>query len=600
MADLPKRVWSGKKQVYSWKKPVWVKDWKLWVYDPNFEEVNNWQYYSPNRWGNLSSDAELQIYDDKDSLNPTDIGTFEDWLESTYQFVDYDSTVLKSWKVKDWETPVAPTDPTREHYTFTGWNPTVWPINKNTTYSAVYAIDTFTVNIWVNNPDYGDVSMSSLWSVPYGTAISASDNVLTIGETTITATAETWYQFSSWGALPATVTENLTITATFEAITISYADWSDWTQLRNKIRDQLPEEVDVMMMSGAKKVQTIGQTSTDIGWLWGWEWFGDWEVFVAVLSNANVDVLWIAVKTEQELWWYEELQTLRDAFMSPDDEMTDAIWNQVMWWFITTLTVTTSWWETTISDGSQSIIIDTTSHAMRYGADYYDWTDNTATEYALCNTNWWLVDGTYQYETSDQETTDWNNLVASIKAKGIVNATITHDVANWEITMANGQWSMTIMDKNIGATEYLWQTPNNDALAYWDYYCWGWKTPFVTLPTNPNEDDWQQVQTIAPAGYHIPTINELRALVNMFTAVRPNAHSGDDFKDTFKMPFAGQRGSWDAVVHGQGNNGEYWSSTPYNSDEAYYLQLDSSIIVTQNHTYRSFGDPVRCFKDLAN
>lgn len=222
MADLPKRVWSGKKQVYSWKKPVWVKDWKLWVYDPNFEEVTNWQYYSPNRWGNLSSDAELQIYDDKDSLNPTDIGTFEDWLESTYQFVDYDSTVLKSWKLKDWETPVAPADPTREHYTFTGWNPTVWPITKNTTFSAVYAIDTFTVNIWVNDPDYGDVSISSLWSVPYGTAISASDNVLTIGETTITATASEWYQFSSWGTLPATVTENLTITASFEVAPVSY------------------------------------------------------------------------------------------------------------------------------------------------------------------------------------------------------------------------------------------------------------------------------------------------------------------------------------------------------------------------------------------
>lgn len=218
MADLPKRVWSGKKQVYSWKKPVWVKDWKLWVYDPNFEEVTNWQYYSPNRWGNLSSDAELQIYDDKDSLNPTDIGTFEDWLESTYQFVDYDGTVLKSWKVKDGKTPTAPTDPTREHYTFTWWNPTVWPINKNTTYSAVYAIDTFSVTISVNDADYGSVNVSSLSNVPYGTAISASDNVLTIGETTITATASEWYQFSSWGTLPATVTEDLTITASFDAI----------------------------------------------------------------------------------------------------------------------------------------------------------------------------------------------------------------------------------------------------------------------------------------------------------------------------------------------------------------------------------------------
>lgn len=216
MADLPKRVWSGKKQVYSWKRPVWVKDWKLWVYDPNFKEVTNWQYYSPNRWGNVSSNAELQIYDDKDSLNPTDIGTFEDWLESTYQFVDYDGTVLKSWKVKDGETPVAPANPTREHYTFTGWNPTVWPINKNTTYSAVYAIDTFTVTFTVNDPSYGSVNPSSVANVAYGTAISSSNNTLTIWETTVTATAAEWYRFSSWGTLPATVTEDLTITATLE------------------------------------------------------------------------------------------------------------------------------------------------------------------------------------------------------------------------------------------------------------------------------------------------------------------------------------------------------------------------------------------------
>lgn len=216
MAELPKRVWSGKKQVYSWKKPVWVKDWKLWVYDPNFKEVTNWQYYSPNRWGNVSSNAELQIYDDKDSLNPTDIGTFEDWLSSTYQFVDWDGTVLKSWTVKDWETPVAPADPTREHYTFTGWNPTVWPISKNTTYSAVYAIDTFTVTFTVNDQSYGSVSPSSIANVPYGESITAGNNAITIGETTVTATASEWYKFSSWGTLPETVTENLTITATFE------------------------------------------------------------------------------------------------------------------------------------------------------------------------------------------------------------------------------------------------------------------------------------------------------------------------------------------------------------------------------------------------
>ena len=290
MADLPKRVWSGKKQVYSWKKPVWVKDWKLWVYDPNFEEVNNWQYYSPNRWGNLSSDAELQVYDDKDSLNPTDIGTFEDWLESTYQFVDWDGTVLKSWKVKDGETPVAPTDPTREPtaqytYTFAGWNPTVWPINKNTTYSAVYTstVNSYTIIfrwydssilqqsevaygetpvyegetpthpsdvqytytftwwspvIWpvtgtqeynpvflptVNNYTitatawtWGSVSPVSV-TVPYWTTTSTANNVISFSNgSSITATPDSWYDFDSFSWVPATVTGDATITATFE------------------------------------------------------------------------------------------------------------------------------------------------------------------------------------------------------------------------------------------------------------------------------------------------------------------------------------------------------------------------------------------------
>ena len=44
-----------------------------------------------------------------------------------------------------------------------------------------------------------------------------------IGSNEITATAGTGYEFSSWGTLPATVTGDLTITATFigELYTIS-------------------------------------------------------------------------------------------------------------------------------------------------------------------------------------------------------------------------------------------------------------------------------------------------------------------------------------------------------------------------------------------
>lgn len=77
-------------------------------------------------------------------------------------------------------------------------------------------MNTYTVTIVTNDATYGTVSPASV-TAPYGTSISALNNALTIGETTVTATAESGHAFSSWGTLPETVTENLTITATFEA-----------------------------------------------------------------------------------------------------------------------------------------------------------------------------------------------------------------------------------------------------------------------------------------------------------------------------------------------------------------------------------------------
>lgn len=138
MADKPKRVWSNKSLVFSGKKAVWKLWDKLWVYNPTFKEVESWQVYPSNSWKNVSATDELQIYD---SLNPSNVGTFEDGIVATYTFKDYDGTELKTWTVKDWWTPVAPTDPTREWYTFTGRDPTVWPISKDTDYVAQYEED---------------------------------------------------------------------------------------------------------------------------------------------------------------------------------------------------------------------------------------------------------------------------------------------------------------------------------------------------------------------------------------------------------------------------------------------------------------------------
>ena len=143
----------------------------------------------------------------------------------TITFVDEDwTTELDSQELDYWATPVyAGETPTKEAtaqytYTFSGWTPAIATVTADATYTATYEseVNQYEVAIASSDETMGTVDVGSV-TADYGTSITASDNVLTIGETEITATAETGYVFSSWGTLPETVTEDLSITATFEA-----------------------------------------------------------------------------------------------------------------------------------------------------------------------------------------------------------------------------------------------------------------------------------------------------------------------------------------------------------------------------------------------
>ena len=293
-----KRLWDteNKKTVRAiptWdphkKFQVWTDDdgSHLYVYaNSKYEELNTANAavseYWPTVWKTLD-DETVGYYLTNE---PTDLYNWDSGDEVAYTFKDYDWTVLKTGKVDEWQTPTPPADPTRSPtaqytYTFAGWNPTVWPISKKTTYTATYTAtvnkyditfvdedwtteldsqeldywatpvyagetptktgytfsgwtptiatvtadatytatyeaNSYTITIASNDETYGTVDVASV-DADYGTSISASSNVLTIWETEITATAEAGYVFSSWGTLPETVTEDLSITATFEA-----------------------------------------------------------------------------------------------------------------------------------------------------------------------------------------------------------------------------------------------------------------------------------------------------------------------------------------------------------------------------------------------
>ena len=336
---------------------------------------------------------------------------------------------------------------------------------------------------------------------------------------------------------------------------------------------QSQEQVDVMEVDWSHKVtKKWKKLIADWWYLAWWRWRDMWssywggEVLVVFQTNANADILAYVIKTSAELWddWY----TYAYAFMW---WMTDAIWDTMLWWFSTTLTVSTSSWTITISDGNQSILVNTTSHAMRYNADYYDWSSNTSTEYSTLQTNWWLEDWTYSYQWINQ---DWSDIITSLKAKWIVNATITHDAVNGEITIANGQWSITIADKNLWATQVY---NNGDTLSEancgkyyqrWNNYWFPWDWSNVTISsTNPdlsaywpwnyyssstfiNSWVWYTINTNlwwgvswtegamqwpCPSWFHIPSANEISSIIDFYNVVYPN-WGASWFQNAFKLP----------------------------------------------------------------
>jgi len=115
-------------------------------------------------------------------------------------------------------------------YAFSDWSNVPATVTENVIITANFTqtANSYTVTIEPNDANYGSVSPGSVTSVPYGTTITTSDNTLMVGSTTVTATpaqatGQYTYAFSDWSNVPATVTENVTITANFTQTANSYA-----------------------------------------------------------------------------------------------------------------------------------------------------------------------------------------------------------------------------------------------------------------------------------------------------------------------------------------------------------------------------------------
>ncbi|WP_321480776.1 hypothetical protein [uncultured Bacteroides sp.] len=143
---------------------------------------------------------------------------------------------------------------------------------------------------------------------------------------------------------------------------------------------------------------------------------------------------------------------------------------------------------------------------------------------------------------------------------------------------------------------------------------WNWCTLDPTNNTNQYSGDYSAsldpCQQVAPTGtWRMPTLAEFDALkatgsvygtyngVNgRYFGTTSVPASGDRDNYVF-LPTSGYRYRGGTTMFDVGSNGYYWSSTPYDSADAYFLPFDSSNVYTNTYKHNS-GFALRCVSDF--
>ncbi len=103
-------------------------------------------------------------------------------VKNTVNFVDWDGKILKTQEVGEGGAATAPADPTRNGYTFTGWDTDFSVVDNDLTVTALYKINSYTVTFV--DKDGKEISQAS---VEYGSAATAP-----------TAPTVEGYTFTGW------------------------------------------------------------------------------------------------------------------------------------------------------------------------------------------------------------------------------------------------------------------------------------------------------------------------------------------------------------------------------------------------------------------
>ena len=151
-----------------------------------------------------------------------DIGSHEYIVTYIITFKDWDGTQLGQQTVNQGSSAIAPTNPTRIGYSFTGWDTNFSNVTTNLTVTALYSINSYTVTF----KDWDGTQLKQQ-TVNYGGSAISPANPTRIG-----------YSFTGWDTNFSNVTTNLTVTASYSinSYIVTFKDW-DGTQLNQQTVD---------------------------------------------------------------------------------------------------------------------------------------------------------------------------------------------------------------------------------------------------------------------------------------------------------------------------------------------------------------------------
>ena len=170
--------------------------------------------------GNCTLSASGGTYTFNFNFSTRMLEVLYDAAEYEVIFKDYDGTVLKTQTVEAGTSASAPSNPTRTGYTFAGWDKDFTNITGNTTVTATYTINSYTVTF----KDY-DGTVLATRTVNYGSAATAPE-----------APARSGYKFTGWDKDFSNITSNLTVTAQYEEIVVNLlGDFNGWSTDKGKM-----------------------------------------------------------------------------------------------------------------------------------------------------------------------------------------------------------------------------------------------------------------------------------------------------------------------------------------------------------------------------